>query len=131
VVCFHGEPSWAYLYRTMIGPLVEGEHRVIVPAYEAPFTTAESKAGAAQFPLLLPTSGDAVGAKQMLAISNELSRWKKPALIAFSDMDPVFPTRKPGRSFATSSGPRAPRSRSRVRPTSFKKTAGHVQPGKC
>jgi haloalkane dehalogenase len=30
VVCFHGEPSWAYLYRKMIGPLVEGGHRVIV-----------------------------------------------------------------------------------------------------
>ena len=24
VVCFHGEPSWAYLYRKMIGPLVAG-----------------------------------------------------------------------------------------------------------
>jgi haloalkane dehalogenase len=33
VVCFHGEPSWAYLYRKMIGPLVEGGHRVIVPDY--------------------------------------------------------------------------------------------------
>ena len=23
IVCFHGEPSWAYLYRKMIGPFVE------------------------------------------------------------------------------------------------------------
>jgi len=33
VVCFHGEPSWAYLYRKMIGPLVAAGHRVIVPDY--------------------------------------------------------------------------------------------------
>ena len=24
VVCFHGEPTWAYLYRKMIAPLVNG-----------------------------------------------------------------------------------------------------------
>jgi haloalkane dehalogenase len=212
VVCFHGEPSWAYLYRKMVGPLVEGGHRVIVPdyagfgrsdkptdrrwytfdchselmshvlgaldlreatvvvqdwggpiglrwavenadrvaalaifntglftgrvskgflawrdfaernpdlpvgfviqgatatdlpgdvvaAYEAPFPTAGSKAGAAQFPLLVPTSGDAVGAKEMRAISDELSRWNKPALVAFSDMDPVFPYPRAGQAF--------------------------------
>ena len=33
VVCFHGEPSWAYLYRKMVGPLVEAGHRVVVPDY--------------------------------------------------------------------------------------------------
>jgi haloalkane dehalogenase len=33
VVCFHGEPTWSYLYRKMIGPLVEGGHRVVVPEY--------------------------------------------------------------------------------------------------
>ncbi|MEA2353038.1 MAG: haloalkane dehalogenase, partial [Thermoleophilaceae bacterium] len=31
VVCFHGEPSWAYLYRKMVAPLVAGGHRVICP----------------------------------------------------------------------------------------------------
>ena len=31
VVCFHGEPSWAYLYRKMLPPLVDGGHRVICP----------------------------------------------------------------------------------------------------
>jgi haloalkane dehalogenase len=33
VVCFHGEPSWAYLYRKMVRPLVDTGHRVIVPDY--------------------------------------------------------------------------------------------------
>ena len=33
IVCFHGEPSWAYLYRKMIGPLVEAGNRVVVPDY--------------------------------------------------------------------------------------------------
>jgi len=33
IVCFHGEPTWSYLYRKMIPPLVEGGHRVIAPDY--------------------------------------------------------------------------------------------------
>lgn len=212
VVCFHGEPSWAYLYRKMLLPLVAAGHRVIVPdyagfgrsdkptdrrwytfdrhselvakvlsgldlhdaivvvqdwggpiglrwavenaaqvqaltimntglftgrvskgfmawrdfaeknpdlpvgfviqsatttelstdivaAYDAPFPTAESKAGAAQFPLLVPVSEDAPGAAQMQAITDALSRWNKPALVAFSDTDPVFPYPKSGQLF--------------------------------
>ncbi len=31
VLLLHGEPSWSYLYRTMIPPLVEGGHRAIAP----------------------------------------------------------------------------------------------------
>ncbi len=33
IVCFHGEPTWAYLYRKMLPPLVTGGHRVICPDY--------------------------------------------------------------------------------------------------
>ena len=36
----------------------------VVAAYDAPFPTAESKAGAAQFPLLVPMTEDAVGARR-------------------------------------------------------------------
>ena len=31
VLLLHGEPSWAFLYRTMIGPLVAAGHRVVAP----------------------------------------------------------------------------------------------------
>src|SRR5215210_496989 len=33
IVCFHGEPTWAYLYRKMLPPLVAGGNRVICPDY--------------------------------------------------------------------------------------------------
>lgn len=31
VVLLHGEPTWSYLYRSMIGPLAEAGHRVLAP----------------------------------------------------------------------------------------------------
>jgi haloalkane dehalogenase len=71
----------------------------VVAAYEAPFPNAESKAGVAQFPLIVPTSDDAAGASEMRAVADELSRWTKPALIAFSDSDPVFPYPRAGERF--------------------------------
>jgi haloalkane dehalogenase len=69
-------------------------------AYEAPFPTPESKAGAAQFPLLVPTEEGQPGAEEMRAVMDALSRWDKPALVAFSDSDPVFPYPRSGQVFA-------------------------------
>jgi haloalkane dehalogenase len=33
VLCLHGEPSWSYLYRKMVGPLAAGGCRVIAPDF--------------------------------------------------------------------------------------------------
>jgi haloalkane dehalogenase len=212
IVCFHGEPTWAYLYRKMVPPLVDAGHRVVcadyagfgrsdkptergwysfdrhvelitellegldlddavvvvqdwgtaiglrwavenaervgalvimnsglftgrvsrgilawrefaektpdlpidvviqggtatelpadvIAAYQAPFPDAASKAGAAQFPLLVPLSEDAPVARAMRDVSDELSRWQKPALVAFSDADPTTPHPRAGEVF--------------------------------
>jgi len=40
----------------------------IVAAYEAPFPTPESKAGAAQFPLLVPLTPEETGAAEMISV---------------------------------------------------------------
>ena len=33
IVLLHGEPTWSYLYRTMIPPLADGGHRVLAPDF--------------------------------------------------------------------------------------------------
>jgi haloalkane dehalogenase len=71
----------------------------IVAAYEAPFPTPESKAGAAKFPLLVPLADGDPGAAEMTAVREELRRWDKPAMVAFSDADPIFPYPAAGELF--------------------------------
>ncbi|MEA2340959.1 MAG: haloalkane dehalogenase [Solirubrobacteraceae bacterium] len=71
----------------------------IVAAYEAPFPTPESKAGAARFPLLVPLDDGDTGAAEMRAVRDALAQWDVPALVAFSDGDQVFPFPQAGEQF--------------------------------
>ncbi|MEA2380025.1 MAG: haloalkane dehalogenase [Thermoleophilaceae bacterium] len=87
-----------------IGMIIQGATTTdlapeVVAAYEAPFPTPESKAGAQQFPLLVPLTPEDPGVPEMQATRDALSRWHKPALVAFSDTDPIFPFPKAGERF--------------------------------
>jgi haloalkane dehalogenase len=75
----------------------------VAAAYDAPFPTPESKAGARAFPLILPTSPDMPGAEAGQRTLEALQRDERPTLILWADSDPVLPP-ETGRRFAAAIG---------------------------
>lgn len=61
----------------------------VIAAYDAPFPDDSFKAGARQFPMLVPTSPDDPASAANRAAWSILEQWKKPFLTAFSDADPI------------------------------------------
>ncbi len=61
----------------------------VIAAYDAPFPDDRYKAGARQFPLLVPTSPDDPAAPANRRAWDALRGWRQPFLTAFSDSDPI------------------------------------------
>ena len=61
----------------------------VIAAYDAPFPDDSYKAGARQFPMLVPTAPDDPAAAPNRAAWTVLEQSKQPFLTAFSDADPI------------------------------------------
>ena len=61
----------------------------VYAAYNAPFPDDTYKAGARQFPMLVPTSTDDPASAANIKAWETLRTWTKPFLTAFSDEDPI------------------------------------------
>jgi haloalkane dehalogenase len=59
-------------------------------AYRAPFPSDEYKAGARQFPLLVPIEPHNPASEDNRRAWKVLMEWHKPALMCFSDADPIM-----------------------------------------
>jgi len=63
----------------------------VIAAYEAPFPSVASKAGARAFPLIIPHSTDAPGAAAGQRVQDALAQDTRPTLMLWADSDPVLP----------------------------------------
>jgi haloalkane dehalogenase len=81
----------------------------VIAAYDAPYPTAASKAGARAFPLIIPLTPDAPGAEAGQRVQAALSEDHRPTLMLWADSDPVLPFTV-GERFAEAISRDAPRS---------------------
>jgi haloalkane dehalogenase len=72
-------------------------------AYDAPFPTPASKAGARAFPLMIPLSPDAPGAQAGQRVLDALAADDRPTLMLWAEQDPILPPAT-GRRFAAAIG---------------------------
>jgi haloalkane dehalogenase len=80
----------------------------VAAAYDAPFPSIASKAGARAFPALIPQTPDAPGAAQGRRVLEALREDRRPALMLWAADDPVLPPRL-GEAFASALGLPSPR----------------------
>jgi haloalkane dehalogenase len=73
--------------------LVQPTSDAVIAGYDAPFPVPESRVGIVQFPELVATSSDHPSAPAMLAVRDRLRELDRPALVLFSDSDPIFSRR--------------------------------------
>jgi haloalkane dehalogenase len=69
----------------------------VIAAYEAPFPSPESKAGARAFPLMLPLAPEEPGAAKGQEVADALRADRRPVLLMWGDSDPVLPLDPVGR----------------------------------
>jgi haloalkane dehalogenase len=96
-----------------IGFLVRGACKTdpgdeVIAAYDAPFPSVASKAGARAFPLMLPTSPEDPGAEMGQRVLEALRDDRRPTLMLWADSDPIIPP-KTGERFAVAIGRDQPR----------------------
>ncbi len=80
----------------------------VIAAYEAPYPSVASKAGARAFPLMIPRTPDAPGAAAGRRVVDALKADTRPTLMLWADSDPVLPL-STGERFAEAIGRERPR----------------------
>jgi len=70
--------------------LVQPTTDEVIAGYDAPFPVPESRVGIAMFPELVATSSGHPSAPAMLDARERLRSFDRPAVVLFSDSDPIF-----------------------------------------
>ena len=70
--------------------LVQPVSDEVIAGYDAPFPVPESRVGIAMFPELVATDSAHPSAHAMLEVRERLLTFDRPALVLFSDSDPIF-----------------------------------------